>query len=82
MKEKQKTEPAVGWLCFLFAVVLSRFDAVVQKTEGLPHEKEKAIKKEHRSERVSIVRSGVLITHSFFRLDAGCIEPSPFGLLP
>ena len=22
MKEKQKTEPAVGWLCFLFAVVL------------------------------------------------------------
>ena len=21
-KEKQKTEPAVGWLCFLFAVVL------------------------------------------------------------
>ena len=44
--------------------------------------KEKAIKKEHRSERVSIVRSGVLITHSFFRLDAGCIEPSPFGLLP
>ena len=23
MKEKQKTEPAVGWLCFLFAVVFS-----------------------------------------------------------
>lgn len=40
--------------------------------------------KNRASRRVALffVCCGVLITHSFFRLDAGCIEPSPFGLLP